>query len=220
VVLATATGDAASGVFGLFISFGLIAAVIASAIWFFRGPATAAERYVDTLALQLQNPQEAALFRNIYKTKDPKSTTVAWLLTAFLSPTIGYIYQGKWALAAISFLTLQGLFLWWIVGIFTTPIEVLQRNKRLADEAFNQVMLGRGAYGHQGQVINVNQYAYLPHPTGSAPNTAGAPDVPSENPGSVHADPQVLRANPVSTNSPHPTAYPGIAQSHPPSTVE
>ena len=184
-MLATQIGDIISGSVGLVFFLALLAAVVASAVWFFRGPATAGERYVEALAMQLPNPQDAALFRNVYRTKNPKSTTLAWVLTAFLSPTIGYLYQGNWALAAISFLTLQGFLIWWAVAIFTTPLEVVAKNKRLADEAFNQVMIGRGgmAYGQSGQVINVNQYAYLPHPPpGVAATAATPPQVPSEPP--------------------------------------
>lgn len=163
--IASAVGDAFSVLIISVITLAFFAAVIASAVWFFRGPANAAERYVDSLALQLNDPQAAVLFRNIYRTKEPRSTTLAWILTALLSPTIGYLYQKKWLLAVLSFVTLQGFLIWWLVALFTTPIEVVATNKRLADEAFNQVMIGRG-FGTGQQVINVNQYAYMPHPGG------------------------------------------------------
>jgi hypothetical protein len=162
--------DPVSGFVGTVFVLGFLAFVVAAAVWFFRGPATASEKYVDGLALTLQNPNDAALFRQIYQTKGPKSTTLAWLLSLFLSPTISYVYQGKWALAVISFLTLQGLFIWYFVALFTMPFEVLAGNKKLADEAFQQVSL-RGYGPGQGQQIIIHQQAYLPHP-GYAPAPA------------------------------------------------
>ena len=143
VATASTAGDVFTGLFGLALLLAFAAFIILAAVWFFRGPATAADRYVDSLAAQFQNPADAALFRNVYRTKGPKSTTVAWLLTVLLSPTISYVYQGKWALAIISFVTLQGLLIWYFVAIFTMPLEVLAANRKLADEAFNQVMIGR-----------------------------------------------------------------------------
>lgn len=199
ILLASATSDFGSGLLGTILFLGFLALLVASAVWFFRGPATAADRYVDSLALQLQTPQDAALFRSVYKTKDPKSTTLAWLLTAFLSPTIGYVYQGKWVLAVVSFVTLQGFFVWWFIALFTTPLEVLVRNKRLADEAFNQVLLGRGGgYMQIPQVINVNQYAYVPHPNQTT--VAAASEMPHVPP------PSAGEQNPQTQPSNAPTA--------------
>jgi hypothetical protein len=140
VLLAYASSSSPfTGFFGLV----FIAVIIVAVIAFFRGPARAADNYVNALSLQFQNPADSALFRNIYRTKQPKNVVVAWVLTVFLSPTISYIYQGKWGLALIAFLTLQGLFIWWLVSMFTMPMEVMNSNKKLADEAFNQVMISR-----------------------------------------------------------------------------
>ncbi len=91
-----------TGFFGLV----FIAVIIVAVIAFFRGPARAADSDVNALSLQFQDPADSALFRNIYRTKQPKNVVVAWVLTVFLSPTISYIYQGKWGLAVIAFLTL------------------------------------------------------------------------------------------------------------------
>ena len=194
-LLATQVGDFFTGLLSLVIFFGLVAAAIASAIWFFRGPAQAADRYVDALALQLNDPQAAMLFRNVYRTKEPRSTTLAWILTALLSPTVSYLYQKKWFLAFLSFVTLQGFFIWWAVALFTTPIEVVARNKRLADEAFNQVMIGRGS-GYGQQVVNVNQYAYMPHPGLVPPPVGMVPPPPAQAPGTSE---QIWSASPTTS---------------------
>jgi hypothetical protein len=150
-ILANA-GNAAVNGFVNILALGIFVLIIVAAVWFFRGPAQAADRYVNSLGSQFQNPADEMLFRQIYQTKGPRSTTVAWLLTTFLSPTISYLYQAKWALAVISFLTLQGLFLWWLASIFFMPAQVLATNKKLADEAFQQVLLSRGpgALGARG----------------------------------------------------------------------
>ena len=142
-ILASAGTTAVNGFVNV-LALGIFVLIIVAAVWFFRGPAQAADRYVNSLAAQLQSPADEVLFRQIYQTKGPRSTTVAWLLTTFLSPTISYLYQAKWALAVISFLTLQGLFLWWLASIFFMPYQVLATNKKLADEAFQQVLLSRG----------------------------------------------------------------------------
>ena len=86
---------------------------------------------------------------------------------------------------------MQGLFIWYFVALFTMPFEVLAGNKKLADEAFQQVSL-RGYGPGQGQQIIIHQQAYLPHP-GYAPAPATVSQAPADAstvislPGSVSA---------------------------------
>lgn len=142
-VLLAEMPDWFTGSFGAILMLLIAVGIVISIVAFFRGPATAAERHAQNLSEQLASPADAALFHSIYRSKNPRSTLAAWLLTIFLSPTISYIYQNRWIPAAISFLTIQGLGLWWVISWFTMPSEVAKTNMRLADEAFNQVMLAR-----------------------------------------------------------------------------
>lgn len=142
-VRASGVGDAAGATFGSFIFIGFFVLLCLAAFWFFRGPAKHAEDHVNTLAGQIADPNDRVLFLQMYHSKSPKSVVLAWVLTAFLSPTISYLYQSKWGLAAIAFFTFQGLGVWWIVSIFSMPSEVMGSNKKLADQAFNELRLAR-----------------------------------------------------------------------------
>ncbi len=142
-ILASGVGDAAGATFGSLIFIGFFVLLCLAAFWFFRGPAKHAEDHLNALAGQITDPNDRVLFLQMYNSKSPKSVVLAWVLTAILSPTISYLYQGKWGLAAIAFFTLQGLGIWWIVSIFSMPSEVMGSNKRLADQAFNELRLAR-----------------------------------------------------------------------------
>jgi hypothetical protein len=131
---------ASSGLAG-FLGFVFFIAIIVGIVWFFVGPAKHADDYVRMLKSQLGNIDDQVLFQQIYQVKGPKSVVLAWLLATFLSPTISYAYRGKWGLSALAFVTCQGLLVWWIVAIFTTPLEVMAQNKRFAEQAFTQLKL-------------------------------------------------------------------------------
>lgn len=134
--------------FGLFV-FGLVGLAVWGTVAFVIykalvvNPIQKTNDHVEMLAAHFTNPSDAALFRRSYAAKQPKSVLVAWLLTFFLSPTISYIYQSKWGLAVIAFLTFQGLGIWWFISWFTMPGEVARYNQLLADQAFNEVMMVR-----------------------------------------------------------------------------
>jgi hypothetical protein len=138
-LLAAGVGDGVAGLFG----FIFLAAIVAGAVWFFVGPAKHADDYVNTLKAQLGNLEDQVLFQQMYMVKGPKNVFVAWLLAAILSPTISYAYRAKWGLAALAFVTLQGFGLWWIASIFSTPLEVMAQNKRLAEQAFTELRVAR-----------------------------------------------------------------------------
>lgn len=121
--------------------WGAIALVIYRALVI--SPVTAVREHVQALAARFANPADAVLFERTYAAKQPKSVLTAWLLTFFLSPTISYIYQNKWGLAVIAFLTLQGFGIWWLISWFTMPGEVARYNQLLADQAFNEIMMVR-----------------------------------------------------------------------------
>ncbi len=125
----------------IFVAF--IVLLVIGATWFFKGPAKRAEEYVNALSAQFPNEADRQLFMQMYQNKGPKNVVVAWLLTAILSPTISYVYQGKWSLAVISLLTLEGFGLWWIISLFTMPSEVMNHNKKLADLAYADLRLAR-----------------------------------------------------------------------------
>lgn len=218
MLLATVAGNPVAGFLSSTFVLGFFAFLVAAAVWFFRGPAKAAENYANGLAMSFQNPQQAALFRQIYATKGPKSTTVAWLLSVFLSPSISYVYQGKWALAVISFVTLQGLFVWYVVAIFTMPFEVVAANKKLADEAFQQVSLSSGLGAAQpSQQIIIHQQAYMPPPYG-----ATAPGTPQpEQPSAQQAAPQTQTASgPAQPFAPNAHVIPQPPISGPPASLD
>ena len=144
--------DSASAL-GALIAFGFVLAIWAAiAYGIYLGlvvsPLKDMEAYVEMLATRFPNPADGALFTHMYQTKQPKNVLVAWLLTFFLSPTISYIYQNKWGLAVIAFLTFQGLGLWWFISWFTMPGEVIRYNKNLADQAFNELMMVRPQVAH------------------------------------------------------------------------
>ncbi len=135
--------DVFTNITALAIFLALAALLIWAFVAFFRGPAKQAEAYVDGLAMQINSASDRALFLNMYRASGPRSVVVAWLLTVFLSPTISYVYQGKWGLAIIALVTFQGLLIWWIISWFSMPTEVMKYNKTLADKAFNQLMVNR-----------------------------------------------------------------------------
>ena len=145
--LADAASDSAAALGTLFFFvFGLaVWAAIGYAIYraLVVSPVRDMQSYVEALAIRFPNPADGALFKHIYQTKQPKDVLIAWLLTFFLSPTISYIYQNKWGLAVIAFLTFQGLGFWWLISWFTMPGEVIRYNKNLADQAFNELMMVR-----------------------------------------------------------------------------
>jgi hypothetical protein len=180
-MLVASVGSVAEGLVGLVFLLGFFTLVLGAAVWFFRGPAKAAEKYVDGLAMSFQTPQEASLFRQIYATKGPKSTVIAWLLSIFLSPTVSYIYQAKWTLAVVSFVTLQGFFIWYFVAIFTMPFEVVAANKKLADEAFQQVSLSRGFGGQQVVIHHAYPQSSVQQPTPGTNSADIAVVQPSSN---------------------------------------
>lgn len=79
----------------------------------------------------------------MYLTKHPKSVVGAWILTSIFGPTISYRYQGEWVKALLTVITVEGLMIWWVISIFSMPIEVMRHNKRLADEAMVELRLAR-----------------------------------------------------------------------------
>lgn len=102
------------------------------------------KKYIDNIALSIENEDDRELFRRLYRAKEPRSIEVACLLSTFLTPTISYVYQKKWGLAIISFATFQGLAIWWFISLFSMPFEVCARNRILADQAHNDLLLARG----------------------------------------------------------------------------
>ncbi len=130
---------------------------IAGAIWFFRGPARAANRHLEAAIAPMSDERDRALFRRMYAAKRPRSVLAAWLLTSILSPSVSYVYQREWPKAIIAFVTLQGFGLWWFVSVFTMPTEVMRHNKRLIDEALNDFQLARPSGVHQVNVFTTGE---------------------------------------------------------------
>ncbi len=126
-----------------FIVIVFVIAWILGAVWFFRGPAKAANRYIDNMCASLSNADDGALLKQLYVNKHPKNVLAAWLLTSIFSPTISYLYQGEFPKALVAFITLEGLGIWWLVSIFSMPAEVMRHNKRLADQAMADLRLAR-----------------------------------------------------------------------------
>lgn len=125
----------------------------AGAFFFFVGPAKAANRYVDELSSSITKRDDAVLFRQLYKNKLPRNVLVAWLLTAFLTPSISYVYSRQWVRCVLATVTFEGLGLWWLVSIFSMPYEVMKINKHLADEAYAELRLARPEFfRHAGEV--------------------------------------------------------------------
>jgi hypothetical protein len=142
-VASTLLAETGSSGFVALLGFVFLIVIIAGAVWFFVGPAKHADDYVKMLKSQLGNVEDQVLFQQMYQVKGPKNVIIAWLLTTLLSPTISYAYRGKWGLSALAFVTLQGFGVWWLVAIFTTPLEVMAQNKRFAEEAFTELKLAR-----------------------------------------------------------------------------
>ena len=147
LLLANATTTGFAG----FLALIFFAVIIAATVWFFVGPARHADDYVKMLTAQIGNVDDRVLFQQMYQVKHPKNVIVAWLLTAFLSPTISYAYRNKWGLAALAFVKFQGFGVWWLVSLFTTPFEVMNQNKGLAEAAFTELKLARPSAMYQVQ---------------------------------------------------------------------
>jgi hypothetical protein len=137
------TGSNLAGNLVLLVAFGFTAAVVIAVALFILGPAKHRNDYVDALAARIPSRSDRELFLRMYSAAGPKSVVGAWLLTACFSPTISYLYQGRWVLAGISFITFQGFFLWWLVALFTMPFDVMKRNDGIADTAFKNLMISR-----------------------------------------------------------------------------
>ena len=135
--------NAAQNTFSTIIAFGVLALLVAATIAFFRGPARRSEEYANSISAQIPDPNDGALFLSLYRQKGAKNVIAAWLLSVFFSPTIAYLYLGENMKALLSFITLQGFFIWWIVSYFTMPIEALAKNKKAADDALVQLRLMR-----------------------------------------------------------------------------
>lgn len=158
----------------------LVLAWIGGAIWFFMGPARAADRYVNELAASVTRRDDALLFRQLYRNKQPRNVVVAWVLTSFLSPTISYVYTRQWVRCLLSVLTLEGFGIWWLISIFSMPFEVMNINKRLADAAYADLRLARPElFSGAGDLAprspqglnpqSLRQAGYLPHSEGPLP---------------------------------------------------
>ncbi len=138
------------------------------AVFLFVGPAKATNRYVDSLAASVTRRDDAVLFRQLYRNKQPRNLVLAWFLTALLTPTVGYIYSRQWVKMLLSIVTLEGLGVWWIVGCFTMPYEVMNYNKHLADEAYAELRLARPElFGSSGSLAQ-------PTPSGLNPEALSA----------------------------------------------
>jgi hypothetical protein len=177
----------------------LLLAWVAGGIWFFTGPAKAANRYVDELTASITRRDDAVLFRQLYRNKQPRNVVLAWVLTAFLSPTIAYIYGRQWVKMLLSFFTLQGAGVWWLVSIFSMPFEIMNLNKRLADQAYAELRLARPElFGGAGRVHN-------PNPNGLNPEALTR--VGDMRRMEVIASPAVVERTPaaVATVAPRPT---------------
>jgi hypothetical protein len=121
----------------------LVLAWLVGAVWFFMGPAKAANKYVESLSASITRRDDMVLFQQLYKNKGPRNVVLAWLLTTIFTPSISYIYSRQWVRCLLSFFTLQGFGIWWIVSIFSMPFEVMNINKRLADQAYAELRLAR-----------------------------------------------------------------------------
>jgi len=144
---AAADVDAVSGTISFVLGLGILAIVLAAIAWFFQGPAKRANEYVTLLGNQITSVEDQQLFWQMYRNKGPKDVVVAWFLNLLLSPTIAYLYLGKWALAAISLLTLQGVGFWWLYNIFSMPSQVGNLNRLLAEQAITELRLARPNFG-------------------------------------------------------------------------
>jgi hypothetical protein len=141
----------------------LVLAWIGGSIWFFTGPAKVANRYVDELAESITRRDDVVLFRQLYRNKQPRNVVLAWALTAFLTPTVSYIYSRQSVRALLSLITLQGLGIWWLVSIFSMPFEIMNINKRMADEAYAQLRLARPElFGGAGTLVTPTPHGLNP----------------------------------------------------------
>lgn len=107
--------------------------------------AAARDAYLNSL---FPNAETKSVFHSMYATRK-KSVAVTYVLSVLLGPSIGYAYLGEWGIALISLLTLQGLGIWWVLGIFTAWSWAIQHNKRAEAEVINyflsQIALESGA---------------------------------------------------------------------------
>lgn len=172
---------------GYFVTFLvlLLLAWVGGGIWFFLGPAKAAQRYVDELAGSITRRDDVVLFRQLYTNKQPRNVVLAWVLTAFLTPSISYIYSRQWVKCLLSAVTMEGLGIWWLVSIFSMPFEVMRVNKRLADAAYAELRLARPElFGGSGSLSPTTPQGLNPealrqagyhHAASASPQDAPAP---------------------------------------------
>lgn len=85
---------------------------------------------------------DQSVFGQLYATR-AKNRSTTQVLAIVLSPTIAYLYLGDWAMAALSFFTLQGFLVWWIVAIFASGSWADAANARIAREIAAQLALFR-----------------------------------------------------------------------------
>ncbi len=103
------------------------------------------EDHLNAITAKL-NLNDKEIFLSLYRSKRPKAIEAASFL-CLLTPTASYIYQERYGLAILSFLTLEGFGLWWAHSLLFMDGEVSRINIGLADSVYAQIALMRSMQG-------------------------------------------------------------------------
>ena len=93
----------------------------------------------------------AEAFYRLYRGREPKNVTFAWLCAVVAGPIGAFGYLRDWRAFALALLSLNGLGIWWIESWFSIPQLVLMRNRYVAHWALDQVPYVLKRDGHAEQ---------------------------------------------------------------------
>lgn len=100
-------------------------------VWFLHSVAPASESRIDRLFRDNHSGLSIATCRSRLALTNRKPSVV-YILTFIGTPWLGYAYLGRPGLALLSFFTLGGLGIWWVVSLFTLPYAALAHNEQCA----------------------------------------------------------------------------------------
>jgi hypothetical protein len=109
--------------------------------------------YVSDIANRIGNEDDRALYLRLYLRRKPRSPRWVSLIVLIFGPAIAYAYQKRWLSAIVSLAVLAWWFSafhnyffiigWSIAGLVYMPMEVKNRNKVFAEEAYTELLLAR-----------------------------------------------------------------------------
>lgn|GEM_PF-5633825 len=99
--------------------------------WFLNSAAPASEARIERMFRENRAGLSVATCRSRLALTN-RRPIVVYILTFIGSPWLGYAYLSRPGLSLLSFFTLGGLGIWWVVSLFTLPYAALAHNEQCA----------------------------------------------------------------------------------------